>query len=75
MEGSNTLEAAELAPFVIGRHTVFPTSLNVERGQIQAPFLAGLLEQVIGDLLSYRVVEGLSNLEVRKSGIDSDYVL
>ena len=62
VEGSNTLEAAELAPFVVGRYTVFSTSLNVERGQIQAPFLTGLLEQVICDLLSYRIVESLSDL-------------
>ena len=31
VEGSNLLEATELAPSVVGRHTVFPTSLNVER--------------------------------------------
>ena len=64
-ECTDALEPTELAPFVVGRHAVFTTSLDVERGQIQAPLLSRLLEQVIGHFLCHRVVKSLCNLKKR----------
>ena len=62
VEVVDPLEAAELAPGVVGRHAVLTTALDVEGGQVEAVLLAGLLEQVVGHLLGHRVVEGLGHL-------------
>ena len=59
MEGG---QAAPLAPPVVGRHAVLPASLDVEGGQVEAEFLAGLLEEVVLHLGGHRVVERLGDL-------------
>ena len=56
------LEAAELSPPVVAGQAVLTTALHVEGSQIETELLAGLLEEVVGDLLGDGVVVGLGNL-------------
>ena len=41
---------------------MLPSSLDVERGKVEAKVHAGLLEQVVGHLAGHRVVHGLGHL-------------
>ena len=52
----NALETTELPPSVVRGYAMFSATLDVQRGQVQAPFFIRLLEQMIGYFLSDGVV-------------------
>ena len=52
----NAFETTEFSPSIVCGYTMFAASLDVQRGQIQAPFFVRFLEQVIGYFLSDGVV-------------------
>merc|ERR550532_3394243 len=62
MESADAFEATEFSPLVVGRYSMLSSSLDVQRGQIQSPFLARLLEQMVGHFLRHGVVQSLCHL-------------
>ena len=55
------MEDLQLPP-VVARHPVLAAPVHVDGGQVHPELLAGLLEQVVGDLLGDGVVHGLGHL-------------
>lgn len=72
MPGPEGRQAAPLAPPVVGRHAVLPAPLQVERGQVEAEVLAGLLEQVVRHFSAQGLVVGLRHLvaQPHHQGVD-----
>ena len=73
VEGTDTFEATKFSPLVVGRNSVFSSSLDIQWRQVQTPFLARLLEQMVGHFLRNGVVQSLSHLRLKRCRFYRDY--